>query len=116
MKKTYIYGSLCGLVNGFFGTGGGVIAVYTLQKSGMDKRSCNATAVSIILPLSIISVIVYFLGNKGIDFFLLAKVITGGVVGGFIGGKLLGKIKYIIIARVYCAMMVVAGVTMLIRN
>ena len=49
-----VYGALIGLLNGFFGSGGGILAVTLLQKQGLPSRQAHATSIAIILPLSLV--------------------------------------------------------------
>ena len=53
-----VYGALIGLLNGFFGSGGGILAVTLLQKQGLPSRQAHATSIAIILPLSLVSLAV----------------------------------------------------------
>lgn len=61
-------GLLTGAVNGLFGAGGGMLAVPVLTYvAGLDERKSHATAIAVILPLCIISTIVYAL-QGGFDY------------------------------------------------
>ena len=62
LKKilSIILGLACGLINGFLGSGGGIIAVQSMEKLGKDSKKSHATALLVILPLSIISAFVYY--------------------------------------------------------
>ncbi len=54
--KLLSIGIITGFINGLFGSGGGTIVVPALIfLLGMDDHKAHATAISIILPLSIIS-------------------------------------------------------------
>lgn len=65
--KYAVTGSLAGLCNGLFGSGGGLFLVPLLtQWTGLDQRKGFATSVAVILPLSLFSAGVYFL-QGGID-------------------------------------------------
>ena len=69
MKKLNLIagGFFVGIVNALFGAGGGMIAVPLLTKNGLSQKEAQATAVSVILPLTVItSVIYYFQGNLNI--------------------------------------------------
>ena len=59
-----VYGALIGLLNGFFGSGGGILAVTLLQKQGLPSRQAHATSIAIILPLSLVSLAVYYLNGN----------------------------------------------------
>ena len=60
-------GIAVGICNGFFGSGGGMIAVPMLEKGGSEAKKAHATSIAITLPLSIISGLVYFKGGS-LDF------------------------------------------------
>ena len=82
-----VYGALIGLLNGFFGSGGGILAVTLLQKQGLPSRQAHATSIAIILPLSLVSLAVYYLnGNlellQGLPFFLPA--LLGAACGAWV--------------------------------
>ena len=53
-------GLISGLVNGMLGTGGGTITVPAIQRLGVDTKKSHATAIAVILPLTIVSVFFYF--------------------------------------------------------
>lgn len=56
-KKLYFYilGTVTGLCNGLFGSGGGIAAVPMLQKGGVDVKKSHATSLALTLPLSVVS-------------------------------------------------------------
>ena len=93
MKKKALFryglsGAAAGVVNGFFGAGGGMVLVPMLIKvcKAEDKKAF-ASAISIILPLSIVSIIIYY--TKGI--FPIKEAgpyLLGGLAGGLLGGIL----------------------------
>ena len=58
------FGLGIGLLGGFFGSGGGILAVALLQKQGLEPRRAHATSIAIILPLSLISLVVYWLNGN----------------------------------------------------
>ncbi len=90
--KNILWGIPIGFVNGFFGSGGGVIAVLILKKflSTEDKKA-HATTLGIILPLSCASLLVYNSGTKA-DLKLVVLCALGGCIGAVIGAKVLTKI------------------------
>ena len=58
--KNILWGIPIGFVNGFFGSGGGVVAVYVLKRVfKLEDKKAHATALSIILPLSCASLFMY---------------------------------------------------------
>ena len=105
-------GILIGLVNGFFGSGGGVIAVQLMEKLGVEQKHAHATAILAILPLSLVSAVVYFLSGNiplGPDtWFLLA----GGAAGGLVGALLLMKLNNVWVNGIFTLLILISGVRM----
>ena len=109
-----LFGVLIGCVNGFFGGGGGMIVVPLLNKMfKMEQKKAQATALFVILPISVISTIVYFCNNS-ISFQTGWPVIAGIVLGGVIGATLLNKLKNDVIKIIFIVFMLVGGIGMLI--
>ena len=72
--KCAVAGALAGALNGFFGAGGGMVLVPLLIRLvKMDERKAFATSVFIILPLCVVSAVVYLLKFR-IDFMLTLPV------------------------------------------
>ena len=59
-----VLGLVIGAVNGFFGSGGGIIAVQAMEKLGVEQKKAHATSLLVILPLSIASAVIYFLSGS----------------------------------------------------
>ena len=106
---TILYGALTGLVNGFLASGGGIVAVLVLERAmKVETKKAHATAIAIILPFSLASMIVY--GFSGyIDRQLIWTSALGGIAGAVVGAKLLGRLpkKYIKIG--FGVVMIIAG-------
>jgi len=91
-KKVIPIGLVVGLLNGFFGAGGGALLVPALQKfMQFETKKSHATALAVILPLSVISAGIYIWGVE-LDWKIVGLVAAGGVCGGVIGAKLLNKL------------------------
>ena len=107
-------GSAVGIINGLFGSGGGVIAVCALEKkSKIKERKSHATSVAIILPVSVVSAAIYFFKAE-IDFINVLKASAGGIAGGILGAFILSRISNNIIRRVFGAVMIASSIRMLI--
>ncbi len=110
--KFILLGLITGLVNGVFGSGGGTLLVPGMFfLLGVSEHKAHATAISVILPLSIISTIIY-LKHGIIAWDVTFKVILGGVVGGFVGARLLNKVPEHILRKVFALFMIIAAIRM----
>ncbi len=88
-----LIGLVGGFVNGLLGSGGGTLLVPSMERfMKVESHKAHATAIIIILPLSIVSAVVYLWGER-LDWLMIAKISLGGVAGGFVGAKLLNKIS-----------------------
>jgi len=105
-----VFGAVVGIANGFFGGGGGMIVVPVL--TFILKKPCkvsHATAILIILPVTLASSIVYLVkGYFSLSLFLPTGI--GVVLGGIIGAILLGKFKSKIIGYIFSFVMFLAGI------
>ena len=107
------FGALIGFINGFFGGGGGMIAVPVLENFfGFDQKNSHATSIAVILPITIASAIIYLVGGK-IDWAILGVCTAGVCGGGLLGAMLLKKTQNKVVGYIFCLVMLVAGVRML---
>lgn len=101
-----------GFVNGFWGGGGGMLCVPLLEKGlKLETKKSHATAIPIILPITIASASVY-LYNGYFDFSKTLYVSIGVIVGGFIGSLLLKKLPQFVVQILFSAIMIFAGIKM----
>lgn len=108
-----IIGIMTGLINGLFGGGGGMILVPMLIKFlKLEQKNAHATAILIILPLSILSCLIYIIFGK-MKWSLAFPITLGVVIGGVIGAFLLKKISNKVLGLVFYLLMIFAGAKML---
>ena len=106
--KLGICGCAVGIANSVFGGGGGMLAVPLLEKTGMTSQRAHATAILVILPVSLLTFILYAI--KGIyDFSVLIPTALGVTFGGFLGAKLLGKLPQKTVGILFGCLQVFAG-------
>lgn len=105
-------GLFIGFINGFFGGGGGMLLVPSLRFiGGIDQKKSQATAISIILPLSLVSALIYTF--KGIYDIKVGLAAGGGVIlGGIAGAFLLKKLSNKYLSIIFYALMLAAGIRM----
>ncbi len=112
--KKILAGLLTGLLNGLFGGGGGMVLVPMLTKlMGEDTKKAHATAILIILPMSIVSGIFYAaFGSFDLDIGI--PVMIGVVAGGIVGALMLKKISSKNVTAIFYVVMAIAGLKMLL--
>lgn len=110
--KLLSLGFITGIINGIFGSGGGMIIVPTLVLLGLEDYKAHATAISIILPLTIISTIIYFLNNT-IPFKISLLVMVGGLIGSYIGAKILNKIPTKYLRKIFGSVIIYTAIRMI---
>lgn len=113
-KKTYYYilGLAAGFLNGLFGSGGGVIAVPTLEKAGLEAKKAHATSIAVILPLSVISAAIYTL-KKSFKLTSALVYIPFGLIGAAVGAVILKKIPNNLLRRIFGLLIIISAVKML---
>ncbi|MCL2365181.1 MAG: sulfite exporter TauE/SafE family protein [Defluviitaleaceae bacterium] len=92
---TAIIGMISGVANGLFGAGGGTVLVPGLERFiPLETHKAHATALAVMLPLSIVSAIIYTSAAQvEIKWSAVLFVSLGGMVGGVIGAKVLKKLS-----------------------
>ena len=109
-----VAGVFIGIVNGIFGAGGGMLAVPALSYIlGYDERHSHATAIAVILPLCLVSTIVYAL-RSSFDWGVVIPTVIGVIVGGILGAILLKKLSNDIISFLFYGLMLLCGLKMLV--
>lgn len=109
-----VIGVITGFLNGLFGSGGGTVVVPALERFlNYEEHKAHATAISIILPLSIVSMFIYLKGAN-IDFKTVLFISSGGVIGGFIGAKFLKNIPSKWLHKIFGIFMIIASWRMIV--
>lgn len=114
-KKTLI-GIVTGFANGLFGSGGGTIVVPAMERFlNVEEHKAHATAIAVILPLSVLSLIIYLWKTDVAAVWQLALwASAGGLAGGLVGAKLLAKVSGLWLHRIFGAFMLAAAVRMML--
>ncbi len=111
VKRTLLGGGV-GLAASVFGGGGGMVAVPMLRGVGLSEKGAHATAILLILPVSVLSFLLY--AFKGLyDFSVLLPTAIGVSAGGVLGAKLLGKLPVKAVNIVFAILQLFAGIFLL---
>ena len=106
-----------GFINGLLGAGGGILIVFGLSRllrgKVRDPRSVYASAIAVILPLSILSAIQYF-RHGSVDLNMAVALILPAIAGGAVGAWLLRRLSPALLSRVFAAVVLLSGITMVL--
>ena len=112
--KCAVIGVTTGMANGLFGSGGGTIAVPAMvHLLGADEHKAHATAISVILPLTVVSS-VFYISRGYTDWGLTLKVTLGGLAGGYLGARLLNICPEKLLRKIFGVFMAAAGIRMIL--
>ena len=113
MKSTGKYlvaGALAGVLNGLFGAGGGLILVPLLAGwIRLEQKQAFATSVAIILPLSVVSYVLFCLQGGNVWKEALPYLL-GGIIGGLLSAKLFRNISVLWLHRLFGILILYGGV------
>lgn len=117
-----------GLLNGLLGAAGGILLVAALPRitppsvlyaptlplgTYHERRDILAAALAVMLPISAVSGMVYWMGGIRPSPTLLLSLLLPAAAGGLLGAKLLGRIPNHLLKRLFAAVVVIAGLRML---
>ena len=103
-------GAAAGVVNGFFGGGGGQVLVPMLAgKCALEQRKAFATSVAVIAPLCALSAAIYWFRGQ-LDLLLALPYLAGGLIGGFVGGKVFKNLSMTWLRRIFALLILYGGV------
>lgn len=107
-----LFASAAGFINGFLGGGGGVVVVaLLLSVLKLHQKNAQATALVIILPLTVVSAAVYLIKGS-VDWTPTLWATLGVVAGGAMGALLLSKIKGNVAKIIFAAVLIAGGIKM----
>lgn len=112
---TIFIGFITGLINGLLGSGGGTILVPSMIFiNGIEDHKAHATAISVILPITVISSLIYAKNNI-IDIPLTIKITIGSTIGAIIGSSFLNKLKTESLRKLFGIIMISAAIRMVMK-
>ncbi len=131
-----LVGVAAGFCNGLLGAAGGVLLVLLLPRltlpaplhvsangiraprpfdeGKLSRRDLLATSMTVMLPVSAVSGLIYWLGGIRPDGNTVVLLLLPSVVGGLIGARLLGKLPEDLLRRLFALLLVISGVRMML--
>ena len=113
--KSVILGIISGFINSLFGAGGGILTVPFLKSKGLTQKSAQATALSVLLPLSLINGFIYYRNgyfalNDGLYF------IPFGFIGALTGVLIIKKTPDRILNVIFSLFMLYSGLRLVFKR
>ncbi len=109
-QKYAVTGTLAGLANGLFGSGGGLFLVPMLTRwTGLEARKALPTSVAVIFVLSVVSCGVYFF-KGALELAGAWPYLIGGALGGLISGRVFQKVPMTLLRRAFGLLLLYGGV------
>lgn len=107
--KSIIFGALSGFINSLFGAGGGILTVPYLKSRGLSQKSAQASALAVLLPVSVINTVIYYLNgyfsiSDGICF------VPFGFLGALTGVFIVNKIPNRILNLIFSIFLLYTGI------
>ncbi|HHW56100.1 MAG TPA: sulfite exporter TauE/SafE family protein [Clostridia bacterium] len=110
--KLLSIGLITGIINGLLGAGGGTLVVLALVfLLGIEDHKAHATAISIILPITLVSAFVYW-ENKVVNIPLTINIAIGSTLGGIIGAYFLNKLSIPLLRKIFGIILIIAAIRM----
>jgi len=109
--KSALSGAAAGLLGGFFGVGGGMLLIPLFRRwLKLEDKRALATTVAALVPLSLLSAVIYLFQEEGLAWTMLWPYLAGGLVGGFLGGLLFKKIPALLLRRLFALLLLYGAV------
>ena len=110
-----VTGAIAGLVAGFLGVGGGIILVpMMVALLGFSQHKAHGTSLAVIIPIAIISAIVYAL-HGNMNWVLVAEIGSASVAGAIIGAKLMMRVPAYRLRQLFGVYTIAIGIFLLVR-
>lgn len=107
-------GIVIGLINAILGAGGGMLVVPVLKSKGLSQTEAHATAIAVILPITVVSCGIYLYRGQvplGSNLWFLLF----GAIGAIVGGIVLKKIPAKILKKIFGVFIIWAAVRMMFK-
>lgn len=110
-----VFSFLAGAINGFLGTGGGIVFVFMLTYLTNNRTNDNyATSLCAVLFISFIGLFAY-IRNTNVDFKIIGQVCLPAILGGIVGAILIDKLKPKWLNSIFAILIIYSGISMLFK-
>ena len=107
-------GALAGVINGFFGAGGGMVLVPLLIRlCRLEDKAAFSSAIAVILPLCAVSIAVYAI-HDSLPLRDALPYLIGGAGGGVLAGLLFRKVPARLLHLILGGVILAGGVRLLV--
>lgn len=123
-------GFAAGMINALLGAAGGILLVYALphllkpgeslpvpfsrkEPPSMEGRDRMATAMSVMLPITLFSLFLYWMNGDLPSLSEMTWLILPSALGGLCGAWLLGRIQADFLRRLFAVIVIISGFRML---
>ncbi len=111
----FLLSFIAGGINGFLGTGGGIIFIFMLSfLTKNDSKDNYATSLCATLIISSFGLISYLRGSC-VDFSMIGQVILPAILGGIIGALLVDKMKVKYLNLIFALLIIYSGFSLIFR-
>ncbi len=112
--KFALSGVLTGFVNGLFGAGGGMLMVPLLTRfCAVEDKEAFATSLCIVLPISLVSLVVYAMGGN-LELQNAIPYLLGGSLGGIAAGLSYRKVSAGFLHKVLAVVILFGGIRLVL--
>ncbi len=106
---------IAGTINGFLGTGGGIIFIYMLSNLTKNNERDNfPSTLCATIPISAIALISY-IKNQNVDFNTIATLFIPCALGGLLGAFLVDRLKVKWLNTIFALLVIYSGTCMILR-
>lgn len=110
----FLAGLAIGAVNVTLGAGGGMLTVPLYKKMGMSQKESQINAVATIMPITVISAVIYLI-NGSVEISDAYIYLIPGLVGSALGTFVIKKTSNKFLTVVFALFMIWAGVRLFFK-
>lgn len=110
----FLAGLAIGTVNVTLGAGGGMLTVPLYKKMGMSQKESQINAVATIMPITVISAVIYLI-NGSVEISDTYIYLIPGLVGSALGTFVIKKTSNKFLTVVFALFMIWAGVRLFFK-